>query len=102
MNGVPARALVAAGLLVPTALVSALVAQREFASATTMAYAPSGVKYMLYGSITGILAPARLPVTGSIGVTVLASLLSTQSFVRSYAGTTCCGTAPVLKVRTTR
>ncbi len=37
MNGVPARALVAAGLLVPTALVSGLVAQREFATKIVVA-----------------------------------------------------------------
>jgi hypothetical protein len=35
-----------------------------------MAAAPSGVKYMLYGSSTGIRAECS-PVTGSIGVMVL-------------------------------
>ena len=55
---------------------------------------------MLYGSSTLTDAPSA-PVTGSIAVTVPAPLLSTQSCVRSYDGTTCCGTAPVLNVRTT-
>ena len=41
--------------------------RRLNASATTMADLPSGVKYMLYGSSTGIGAPG-LPVIGSIGV----------------------------------
>ena len=41
--------------------------RRLCASATTIAYLPSGVKYMLYGSSTGIGGPG-LPVLGSIGV----------------------------------
>ena len=41
--------------------------RRASRSATTIAYRPSGVKYMLYGSVTGIRFPG-LPVRGSIGV----------------------------------
>ena len=55
---------------------------------------------MLYGSITRTGVPSS-PVNGSIGVSVLEPLLSTHSVVRSYDGTTCCGTLPVLNVRTT-
>src|SRR6266566_9378014 len=72
---------------------------RSRRSATTIAYRPSGVKYMLYGSSTWMSAPS-LPVSGSIGVRVFELLLRTQRVERSYDGTTCCGTAPVLKVRT--
>ena len=42
---------------------------RFIASATTIADLPSGEKYMLYGSSTGIALPG-LPVFGSIGVTL--------------------------------
>ena len=45
-------------------------------SATTIAYRPSGVKYRLYGSVTGRLFP-RFPVNPSIGVSVLPLSLST-------------------------
>src|SRR5437773_12121485 len=72
---------------------------RSRRSATTIAYRPSGVKYMLYGSSTWMSAPS-LPVSGSIGVRVFELLLRTQRVERSYDGTTCSGTAPVLKVRT--
>ena len=65
-----------------------------------MAYLPSGVKYMLYGSSTGIGLPG-LPVSGSIGVrlplVVSSALLVTQSVFRSQAGTTCCGLRPTRK-----
>src|ERR1700742_3702775 len=49
--------------------------RRWRASATTMADLPSGVKYMLYGSSTGIALPG-LPVRGSIGVRLPALLRS--------------------------
>ena len=42
---------------------------RFIASATTIADLPSGEKYMLYGSSTGIALPG-LPVFGSIGITL--------------------------------
>src|SRR3954466_4882145 len=73
---------------------------RSRRSATMIAYFPSGVKYMLYGSSTCTGEPS-LPVSGSIGINVLDSLLSTQRRDRSYEGTTCCGIDPVLNVRTT-
>jgi len=60
--------------------------RRWRASATTMADLPSGVKYMLYGSSTGIDAPV-LPVRGSIGVrlplSVRSALLAAHSVRRS-------------------
>ena len=66
-----------------------------------MAYLPSGVKYMLYGSSTGMDLPGR-PVFGSIGVRLPSvrpsALLVTHSVLRSYEGTTCCGLWPTLKV----
>ncbi len=70
------------------------------ASATTIAYFPSGVKYMLYGSSTGISAPG-LPVRGSIGVRLLPELFVTYSVARSHAGTTCWGMRPTGKWSTT-
>src|SRR5437016_2066940 len=73
---------------------------RLSASATTTAYLPSGVKYMLYGSSTGTGAPG-LPVAGSIGVRLLPWSLVTQSVRRSQDGTTCCGSPPTGKWFTT-
>ena len=74
------------------------------ASATLIAYLPSGVKYMLYGSSTTTDCPG-LPVFGSIGVSVPSvvpsALLVTHSVVRSHDGTTCCGLRPTLNVSTT-
>src|ERR1700674_3311828 len=70
------------------------------ASAMTIAYFPSGVKYMLYGSSTFTGAPSWA-VTGSIGVRLFEELFATQRVERSYDGTTCCGTFPVGNVRTT-
>src|SRR4029450_4311450 len=68
--------------------------RRLNASATTMADLPSGEKYMLYGSSTGIALPA-LPVRGSIGVRlptfVFSALLATHSVRMSHDGTTCGG-----------
>ena len=52
------------------------------ASATTMAYCPSGVKYMLYGSSTPMFGPGG-PVRGLIGVRLLARSLVTYSVRRS-------------------
>src|SRR5882762_4098427 len=76
---------------------------RLYASATTMADFPSGVKYMLYGSSTAIDAPG-LPVFGSIGVSeplvVPSALLVTQSVFRSQDGTMCWGLIPTGKVST--
>jgi hypothetical protein len=61
---------------------------------------PSGVKYMLYGSSTGIARPG-LPVRGSIGVRLPSlrpsALLVTHSVRRSHEGTMCCGETPTLK-----
>src|SRR6185312_8168097 len=78
--------------------------RRLWASATTMALLPSGVKYMLYGSSTAMGAPG-LPVMGSIGVRVPllvpSALLVTQSVFRSHDGTTCCGLSPTLNLSTT-
>src|SRR3954447_9961816 len=69
----------------------------------TMAYWPSGVKYMLYGSATGMFGPARLPVLGSIGVRLLPfSLFAAYSVVRSQEGTTCWEPGPVGYVSITR
>src|SRR5262249_37420024 len=69
------------------------------ASATTMADLPSGVKYMLYGSSTGIAVPG-LPVCGSIGVRLPSvrpsALFVTHNVFRSHDGTTCCGFTPTL------
>ncbi len=60
--------------------------RRWRASATTMADLPSGVKYMLYGSSTGIAVPV-LPVRGSIGVRLplllRSALLAAHSVRRS-------------------
>ena len=74
------------------------------ASATTTANFPSGVKYMLYGSSTGIALPG-LPVRGSMGVRLPSvrpsALLVTQRVLRSHDGTTCCGLMPTLKRSTT-
>src|SRR6185503_12925244 len=73
--------------------------RRFIASATTIADLPSGEKYMLYGSSTGIAAPG-LPVLGSMGVrlplSVRSALLVTQSVFKSHDGTTCCGFKPTL------
>src|SRR5450759_2959468 len=77
---------------------------RFSASATTIADLPSGVKYMLYGSGTGIDSPGR-PVFGSMGVRLPdgwpSALFVTQRVCRSYEGTTCCGFAPTGKVSMT-
>src|SRR5271157_5191994 len=77
---------------------------RRSASATTMADFPSGVKYRLYGSITGTSFP-RLPVLGSMGVRLplprRIELFATQRVFRSHDGTTCCGFFPTLKWSTT-
>src|SRR3954466_14628662 len=65
-------------------------------SATTMAYRPSGVKYMLYGSATGMFGPSRFPVVGLIGVRLLPpSSFAAYSVLRSQAGMTCCEPEPV-------
>ena len=74
---------------------------RRRCSAITTAYRPSGVKYRLYGSSTGIVRPG-FPVTGSIAVRLLPMSLLTHSVFRSYEGTMCWGTAPTLKCRTIR
>src|ERR1700737_2805475 len=66
------------------------------ASATTIAQRPSGVKYMLYGSSTGIGLPGRA-VRGSIGVRLLPSSLVTYRVRRSHAGVTCWGSVPTAK-----
>src|ERR1051325_10281135 len=62
---------------------------RLCASATTMAALPSGVKYILYGSSTGMFLPG-LPVSGSIGVTLPSvrpsALLLTHSVFKSQRG----------------
>ena len=72
------------------------------ASATTMAKAPSGVKYMLYGSLTGMFGPARLPVFGSIGVSEFPpSSFAAYRVFRSQAGMTCCVPGPLTKVSMT-
>jgi hypothetical protein len=42
-----------------------------WASSTTIAWRPSGVKFMLYGLATGIFGPARRPVLGLIDVRLL-------------------------------
>ena len=74
------------------------------ASATLIAYLPSGVKYMLYGSSTVTDCPG-LPVFGSIGVSVPSvvpsALLVTHRVERSYEGTTCWGLRPTSNVSTT-
>ena len=74
------------------------------ASATTIADLPSGVKYMLYGSSTGIGLPG-LPVRGSTGVRLPSvrpsALLVTHSVRMSHEGTMCCGPMPTLKRSTT-
>ena len=74
------------------------------ASATTIAERPSGVKYMLYGSSTGIALPG-LPVSGSTGVRLPSvrpsALLVTHSVRMSCDGTMCCGPMPTLKRSTT-
>jgi hypothetical protein len=60
---------------------------------------------MLYGSSTGMGFPG-LPVRGSIGVRLPSvrpsALFVTQSVVRSYAGTTCCGLIPTGNSSVTR
>ena len=65
-----------------------------------MADLPSGEKYMLYGSSTAMALPG-FPVVGSIGVRLPSvrpsALLVTQSVLRSYDGTTCCGFTPTRK-----
>src|SRR5437763_8387627 len=63
------------------------------ASATEIAYVPSGVKYMLYGSITGIGAPGR-PVFGSNGSRWLPTSSVAYSVCMSYDGTTCWSSRP--------
>src|SRR5512133_1924050 len=78
--------------------------RRSWASATTIAYLPSGEKYRLYGSSTGTAGPG-LPVFGSIGVRLPlvwpSALLATHSVFRSHDGTTCWGSSPTLYVSTT-
>ena len=70
------------------------------ASETTTAQRPSAVKYMLYGSATGIGRPGR-PVRGSIGVRLLPRSLVTYSVRRFHAGTTCWGSTPTGKLSIT-
>src|ERR1700712_3452137 len=73
--------------------------RRLSASAMTIANFPSGVKYMLYGSETGMFGPARFPVFGSIGVRLLPfSLLAAYSVRRSHPGMTCWAPGPLGKV----
>src|SRR5690349_19541133 len=67
------------------------------ASDITTAYFPSGVKYRLYGSLTGIGAP-NFPVAGSIGVSALPRSLLTYRVRRSQDGTTCSGLTGTLTV----
>jgi hypothetical protein len=55
---------------------------------------------MLYGSSTGIVFPGA-PVFGLIAVSELPRSFVTYSVLRSHAGTTCCGSVPTLKCRTT-
>src|SRR5580704_10849371 len=73
-------------------------------SATTIAARPSGVKYRLYGSSTGMAVPG-LPVLGSIGVKLpllrRAPLFATHKVFRSQDGMTCCGLAPTENRSTT-
>jgi hypothetical protein len=75
-----------------------------YASATTIADLPSGEKYMLYGSSTGMALPG-FPVRGSIGVRlptfVFSALLATHSVRKSHDGTTCCGFRPTRNLSTT-
>ena len=73
-----------------------------WASSTTIACRPSGVKYMLYGSATGMFGPARLPVSGLIGVRLLPRSLVAYSVRRFQAGTTCWTISPVAMYRITR
>ncbi len=61
-----------------------------------MAEVPSGVKYMLYGSTTGIAGPGW-PVFGSIGTRSWLSLSVMYSVWRSHDGTQCCGRCPTSK-----
>ena len=65
-------------------------------SATTIAYFPSGVKYMLYGSVTGIGVPG-VPVRASIGVSESPRSFVTYSVFKSHDGTTCWGSLPTAK-----
>src|SRR5438067_449646 len=77
---------------------------RFSASATMIADLPSGEKYMLYGSSTGMGWPG-LPVFGSMGVKLPSvrpsALLATHSVRKSQDGTTCCGLMPTLNRSTT-
>ncbi len=66
----------------------------------TTAYFPSGVKYRLYGSLTGTGVP-NSPVAGLIGVSALPWSLFTHSVRRSQDGTTCSGDAGTRTVRIT-
>src|SRR4051812_13970897 len=68
--------------------------------AITTADLPSGVKYRLYGSLTGTAFP-NFPVLGLIGVRESPSSLFTHRVFRSHDGTTCCGSAPTGTVRST-
>jgi hypothetical protein len=65
---------------------------------------PSGVKYMLYGSSTGIALPG-LPVFGSIGIRLPSlrpsAVFATQSVFMSHDGTMWCGLMPTLNLSTT-
>ena len=62
-------------------------------SATEIADRPSGVKYRLYGSVTGIGCPGG-PVRGSNGVSWLPVSSLAYSVFMSHDGTTCCSSPP--------
>ena len=65
-----------------------------------MAAVPSGVKYMLYGSATGIRAPGS-PVRGSIGVMVFPTSSVAYRVCMSQEGTTCWTSVPAGNLPTT-
>ncbi len=69
-------------------------------SATEIAYLPSGVKYMLYGSATGIVSPG-CPVIGSMRRITLPTSSVAYSAVMSCDGTTCCTSVPTGNLSTT-
>src|SRR5262245_3205193 len=73
---------------------------RSFCSSCTTALVPSGVKYRLYGRVTGIGRPGS-PVVGSMGTSSLAAEAVTYSVLRSHDGTTCWETDPALYRLTT-
>src|SRR5215831_14149062 len=70
---------------------------RDSASATTIAFLPSGVKYRLYGSATGTGGPG-LPVFGLIGVRLLPSVSLTHSTEPFQDGVMWLGCPPTAKV----